>query len=63
MLGVVDDFVGGRAKDKNIIGCRSVEELVDNLEKPRRIMLMIKAWAFMTIIRRGQLITGYVMTK
>ena len=39
----VDDFVGGRAKDKNIIGCRSVEELVDNLEKPRRIMLMIKA--------------------
>ncbi len=39
----VDDFVGGRAKGKNIIGCRSVEELVANLERPRKVMLMVKA--------------------
>jgi 6-phosphogluconate dehydrogenase len=39
----VDDFVNGRAKGKNIIGCHTVEELVDSLEPPRRIMLMVKA--------------------
>jgi 6-phosphogluconate dehydrogenase len=39
----VDDFVNGPAKDKNIVGCRSIEELVDHLKKPRKIMLMIKA--------------------
>jgi 6-phosphogluconate dehydrogenase len=39
----VDDFVSGRGADKNIIGCRSVEELVENLETPRRVMLMVKA--------------------
>ena len=39
----VDDFVNGRAAGKNIIGCRSLEELVANLEKPRRVMLMVKA--------------------
>jgi 6-phosphogluconate dehydrogenase len=39
----VDNFMDGRAKDKNIIGCRSIEELVANLERPRRIMLMVKA--------------------
>ncbi len=39
----VDDFVEGRAKGKKIIGCRSVEEFVSNLEKPRRVMLMVKA--------------------
>jgi len=39
----VDNFVEGRAKGKNIIGCRSVEELVENLAKPRKVMLMVKA--------------------
>ena len=39
----VDDFINGRAKDKNIIGCHSLEELVENLKKPRKIMLMVKA--------------------
>lgn len=39
----VDDFVNGRAKGKNIIGCHSIEELVENLKKPRKIMLMVKA--------------------
>jgi 6-phosphogluconate dehydrogenase len=39
----VDRFVQGRAQGKNIIGTRSIEELVDALAKPRKIMLMIKA--------------------
>jgi 6-phosphogluconate dehydrogenase len=39
----VDDFVNGRAKGKNVIGCHSIEELAENLQKPRKIMLMVKA--------------------
>lgn len=39
----VDDFVNGRAKGKNIKGCYSVEELVENLEKPRKVMMLVKA--------------------
>lgn len=39
----VKNFVEGRAKGKNIIGTYSIQELVDNLEKPRKIMLMVKA--------------------
>ena len=39
----VDDFITGRAKGKKIIGCHSIEELVANLKKPRKIMLMVKA--------------------
>lgn len=39
----VGDFVNGRAKGKNIIGCHSIEELVENLKKPRKVMLMVKA--------------------
>jgi len=39
----VDNFINGRAKSKNIIGCKSIEELVENLKKPRKIMLMVKA--------------------
>jgi 6-phosphogluconate dehydrogenase len=39
----VDRFLEGRARDKKIIGARSLEELVAALAKPRKIMLMIKA--------------------
>ncbi len=39
----VKNFVEGRAKGKNIIGAYSLQELVDNLAKPRKIMMMIKA--------------------
>jgi 6-phosphogluconate dehydrogenase len=39
----VDDFINGRAKGKNIIGCKTVEELVATLKTPRKIMLMVKA--------------------
>jgi len=41
----VDDFINGRAKGKNIIGCHSIEELAENLKTPRKIMLMVKAGA------------------
>ena len=39
----VDHFVNGRGKGKNIIGTHSVGELVNNLSKPRKVMLMVKA--------------------
>lgn len=39
----VTNFIEGRAKDKNIIGTFSLKELADSLEKPRKIMLMVKA--------------------
>jgi 6-phosphogluconate dehydrogenase len=39
----VDDFINGRAKGKNIIGCHSIEELARNLKRPRKVMLMVKA--------------------
>ncbi len=40
---VVDQFIAGRAKGKNFVGCHSVEELVKNLATPRKVMLMVKA--------------------
>jgi 6-phosphogluconate dehydrogenase len=39
----VDDFVNGRAKGKNISGTHSLQELVASLERPRKIMMMVKA--------------------
>ena len=41
----VDAFMDGRAKGKNIIGCHSIEELVANLERPRKVFLLVKAGA------------------
>jgi 6-phosphogluconate dehydrogenase len=40
----VDDFLNGPAKGRETIyGAHSVEEFIDLLERPRRIMLMVKA--------------------
>jgi 6-phosphogluconate dehydrogenase len=39
----VDDFLSGRASGKNIVGTHSIEELVGTLERPRKVMIMIKA--------------------
>ncbi len=39
----VTNFVEGRAKGKNIIGALNVEDFVNSLKKPRRIMIMVKA--------------------
>ncbi len=41
----VDKFIEGRAKGKNIIGCKSVAELVNALKSPRKVMIMVKAGA------------------
>ena len=41
----VDHFMEGRGKGKNIFGAHSLEELIDSLEKPRKVFLMIKAGA------------------
>ena len=39
----VDNFIGGRAQGKSIIGTRTPEELLANLKKPRRVMMMVQA--------------------
>lgn len=39
----VDDFVNGRGKGKNFIACHSLQELVDSLSVPRKVMLLVKA--------------------
>lgn len=41
----VEKFINGRAKGKNIRGAFSVEEMVKSLERPRKVMLMVKAGA------------------
>jgi 6-phosphogluconate dehydrogenase len=41
----VDEFVNGRAKGKKIIGTHSLQELVGQLKKPRKVMLMVQAGA------------------
>jgi len=39
----VDAFINGRAKGKNIRGAHTIKELVESLDRPRKIMLMVKA--------------------
>ena len=47
----VDAFLAGRAKGKRIVGCHTLEELKNALEKPRKVMLMVKA---------GQAVDDYI---
>lgn len=39
----VHDFLNGRARGKTIVGAYSLEELVLQLSRPRKVMLMVKA--------------------
>ncbi|QPK64959.1 decarboxylating NADP(+)-dependent phosphogluconate dehydrogenase [Methylomonas sp. LL1] len=39
----VDDFLDGPAKDTQVVGAHSLQELVNSLESPRKVMLMVKA--------------------
>ena len=39
----VDDFVNGRGKGKNLVGCHSVPDLIAALKRPRKVMMMVKA--------------------
>ena len=47
----VDDFLEGEAHDTDIIGAQSLPELLRNLKRPRRVMLMVKA---------GQAVDDYI---
>ena len=38
-----EEFLAGRASGRDIVGARSLEEFVATLERPRRILLMVKA--------------------
>jgi 6-phosphogluconate dehydrogenase len=40
---VVDEFVAGRAKGKRFVGCHTLEDLVNRLARPRKVMMLIKA--------------------
>jgi len=39
----VTNFIEGRAKGKKILGAMTLEELINSLKKPRKLMLMVKA--------------------
>lgn len=39
----VDDFLADEAKGTQVIGTHTLEELVSNLKRPRRVMIMVKA--------------------
>lgn len=41
--GVVDRFVNGRAKGKNIRGFNEIKDFVESLAAPRKIMMMVRA--------------------
>jgi 6-phosphogluconate dehydrogenase len=42
-INKVDEFIDGPAKGTTIVGTHSIEELVESLAKPRKVMLMVKA--------------------
>jgi 6-phosphogluconate dehydrogenase len=44
-ISKVDDFIAGPAKNKSIVGAYTLQELVQSLIKPRRVMMMVKAGA------------------
>ena len=39
----VDEFIQNEAKGTQVVGAHSIEELIQSLKKPRRVMLMVKA--------------------
>ena len=39
----VDKFMNGRGKGKNFIGAKSIEEFIASLERPRKVMMLVKA--------------------
>jgi 6-phosphogluconate dehydrogenase len=42
---VTEKFAGARAKGKNIVPCRTLEEFVAALARPRKVQIMVKAGA------------------
>ena len=39
----VDHFISGRGAGKNFIGAHSIEELCNSLDRPRKVMMLVKA--------------------
>ena len=39
----VDNFLNGRGEGKNFIGAHSIEDFVGSLERPRKVMMLVKA--------------------
>jgi len=39
----VDRFINGRGKNKNFTGAHTIEEFTGSLERPRKVMLLVKA--------------------
>jgi 6-phosphogluconate dehydrogenase len=39
----VDELVNGRAKGKKFVGCHTPEEFVKSIQRPRKIMMLVKA--------------------
>jgi len=39
----IDNFMSGRGKGKNLVGCQTLEDLKANLSTPRKVMLMVQA--------------------
>ncbi|WP_251550974.1 NADP-dependent phosphogluconate dehydrogenase [Neobacillus muris] len=40
-----EDFLNNEAKGKNFVGAKTIEEFANSLEKPRKILIMVKAGA------------------
>ena len=38
----VDEFLANEAKGKSIVGAHSLQDLVNKLKKPRRVMMLVK---------------------
>jgi 6-phosphogluconate dehydrogenase len=60
----VDDFLINQAKGTNVVGAHTIQEFVQSLKKPRRVMLMIKAGEpvdeeiekFLPLLEKGDII-------
>lgn len=39
----VDAFIDGRGKGRNLIGCHGLQELLERLERPRKVLMMVRA--------------------
>ena len=41
----MNEFLSGSAKGKSVVGFEDIEEFVSSLERPRKVMLMVKSTA------------------
>ena len=47
----VDQFLANEAKGTNIIGAKSLEDMVAKLKAPRKVMLLVKGKIFLYIFK------------